>query len=840
MAVSAPQPPPAQTRRTTIGLILRGTQDTYQFAVWSGVADAARQRDVNLVCFSGGTPHRTQEQVNIPRGAEYEHERNAIHALISPDNIDGLVILTGSLSSFVSFDEIEAFCQRFHPLPVVSIALPLPNIPSVLVDNYRGMYDAVAHLIEVHGHRRIAFIRGPEVNLEAEERYRAYREALTHYGLPLDPDLVAPGNFNLDSGIAAARLLLDQRRVDFEAIVAADDITALGAMDLLHLRGVRVPDDVAVVGFNDGEEARFAVPPLTSVRQPIYELGQSATELLLAALAGETAPAQVFKPTRLVVRNSCGCLPSSIVQAASGAVTPATAPFETTFAARREELLAQVKAELARGDADHFSEYGEQLLNAFVADVRGAGPPDLFLHTLDGLLRQLMAAERDVSAFHDLLSALRRCLLPLIDEDALRARAEDLWQQARLIIGETARQLQEFQNFRNMRYVELGMYQLGAMMMSASSIEELTDVLVDQMPWLGVKSCFLSLYDGPGAPAERSKLILAYSGGERLPLNGAGGPFPSRQLIPRDLQLQDRRYDLLVEPLHFRENHFGFIVLEMMQRNYMYRFVSKQLSDALQVTLLLLERRRTEDRLLQQAQELAHSNAELEQFTYIAAHDLQEPMRKIRAFGDRLNAKYGQTLDAQGRDYLERMRNAAARMQTLINDLRIYSRITTKAQPFAPVELGEVARGVLSDLESRIEQVNGRVELGWLPALEADPAQLRHLLQNLIGNALKFHRPGLPPVIKVWGAYLNGSGERRCEVRVEDNGIGFDEKYLNRIFQVFQRLHSRGQYEGTGMGLATCRKIVERHGGSITASSVPGQGATFIVTLPLVPPQAGS
>ena len=260
----------------------------------------------------------------------------------------------------------------------------------------------------------------------------------------------------------------------------------------------------------------------------------------------------------------------------------------------------------------------------------------------------------------------------------------------------------------------------------------------------------------------------------------------------------------------------------------------------------LAERQRAEEALQTYAARLEQSNRALEGFAYIASHDLQEPLRKVQAFGDLLQAKYGTELGDQGRDYLARMQSATKRMQTLINDLLTYSRVTTKAQPFVPVDLAQVVSEVLSDLETRIAQVGGRVEVSGLPTIEADPTQMRQLFQNLIGNALKFHRRDEAPLVRVYAEFLDGQGCRSdgrlsmdgCyQIMVEDNGIGFDERYLDRIFQVFQRLHGRDEYEGTGIGLATCRKIVERHRGHITARSVPGQGATFIVTLPAKQPE---
>jgi PAS domain S-box-containing protein len=245
--------------------------------------------------------------------------------------------------------------------------------------------------------------------------------------------------------------------------------------------------------------------------------------------------------------------------------------------------------------------------------------------------------------------------------------------------------------------------------------------------------------------------------------------------------------------------------------------------------------RQSEEKLRCSAAQLELSNRELQDFAYVASHDLQEPLRKIVVFGERLKEKCGETLPAEPRDFIERMQKAAARMQTLINDLLAFSRVSTRVHPFTPVNLAEIAGEVREDLEARIEQVGGQVQIADLPVIEADSLQMRQLLQNLIGNALKFRRPDEPPVVTVaTRLFRNEAGLAMCELTVADNGIGFEEKYLDRIFNVFQRLHSRNEYEGTGMGLAIVRKIALHHGGSVTARSRPGQGSTFIVTLPAV------
>ncbi|WP_223807446.1 PAS domain S-box protein [Pseudanabaena sp. UWO311] len=249
------------------------------------------------------------------------------------------------------------------------------------------------------------------------------------------------------------------------------------------------------------------------------------------------------------------------------------------------------------------------------------------------------------------------------------------------------------------------------------------------------------------------------------------------------------------------------------------------------------ERRIASQKLSVLTERLEISNRELLDFAYVSSHDLQEPLRKIQAFGDRLKSTCQDSLNEKGLDYLERMLNAASRAQILINDLLDFSRVTTKAQPFQPIKLSEILEGVLSDLEVRIEKSGVILEVDPLPVVEADALQMRQILQNLIGNALKFLREGVTPVVQVRSRVYFEYGEDWCEIRVIDNGIGFEQQYAERIFQIFQRLHGRKTFEGTGIGLAICRKIAERHNGTLIAESEPEQGATFIFTLPIHQPK---
>lgn len=240
---------------------------------------------------------------------------------------------------------------------------------------------------------------------------------------------------------------------------------------------------------------------------------------------------------------------------------------------------------------------------------------------------------------------------------------------------------------------------------------------------------------------------------------------------------------------------------------------------------------------------LNRSNEELEQFAYVASHDLQEPLRKIRAFGERLSGKYKHELGEDGQDYISRMQNAASRMQTLIDDLLAYSKLSRSREEYGKVDLSELVSDVLNDLEITIEHKKAVISIESLPIIVGIKGQMRQLFQNIISNALKFSLPGQSPVISVTCEIVHGKdlkgvskGHRKnkfCKIDIKDSGIGFDEKFKDRIFVIFQRLHGRGDYDGTGIGLAICKKIVENHNGFISAESIPNQGATFTITLPL-------
>jgi signal transduction histidine kinase/CHASE3 domain sensor protein len=266
--------------------------------------------------------------------------------------------------------------------------------------------------------------------------------------------------------------------------------------------------------------------------------------------------------------------------------------------------------------------------------------------------------------------------------------------------------------------------------------------------------------------------------------------------------------------------------------------------DILGIVLDLTEQKVYESQLQQFTADLQRSNQDLEQFAYVASHDLQEPLRKIRAFGDRLVAKYQSILEEQGTDYVARMQSAAARMQVLIEELLSFSRVSRPGFIKENLNVNDIVNEVKDDLETQIRREEATLTVGKLPAVRGERSQIKRLLQNLISNSVKFHKNGTGARVDVSGRIVRGADVQNefnvqlpnlkyARIEVKDDGIGFDEKYLEKIFTIFQRLHGRTEYEGTGIGLAICRRIVANHGGLITARSEENKGSVFIVILPI-------
>jgi CheY-like chemotaxis protein/DNA-binding LacI/PurR family transcriptional regulator len=539
---------PARQRRLTLGVLIESFWDGYQGAIWRGVVDLARERGINVICFNGG-------RLGYTAADRLENQRNVLFDLVSESQVDGLIAVGTALLGTAAPEQLRSFCNRYRPLPIVNVGIALDGVPSVLVDGESGLYDEIKHLIEVHGYRRIGFIRGPQNNKEAEERYGVYTQVLAECGLPLDPDLVAPGNFAESAGVEAVRSWLD-RGVNVQAIVAANDHMAIGALEELQARGLRVPEDVAVAGFDDWGVTVKLIHRMTTVRQPTYALGRSAAEAVLKEIETGEMPEQIVLPTELVVRQSCGCKSAGAALAATGSVEPSRQKLEPFLSKQR----AYIVSELAR--LPGLTEEGAgQLLDSFTLELKGQAS-GLFLQKIDDALGRAIATNSDVTTWQNIISVLRRQLLPALVNDVARlAQADDLWQQGRVAIGEGILRVQAYQEMQLEQQSRL-LRDIDRALITTFDVAGLMDILAIELPKLGIPSSYLALYEEPTAPTSWSKMVLAYHEGGHIPLEADGRRFSSLELVPDNLRPQYRSYSYVAQPLYFQEDQIGFALFE--------------------------------------------------------------------------------------------------------------------------------------------------------------------------------------------------------------------------------------------------------------------------------------
>jgi PAS domain S-box-containing protein len=611
------------TKRFTIGLLTTGDFARFAPDHLLGVIDAAREQDVNVVCFLGEAFHAPQgyydpflpsaevgQALGAPGGAH--GPAGAIFELVDSDTFDGLIIWSSTLSWFASLEEMADFCKGYH-LPVVSVEVPFADFPSVLVDDYGGMYSAVSHLIEAHGYRRIAFLRGFESHYGMHERYRGYAAALADHGLALDPNLVVPAVWS--DGRTELEVLLDERalrpRLDFDAVVGWSGGSVSGIHALFEERGIRVPGDVAVVGFDNPPELGLYLTPYTMVDPQVYHAGRRAVELMLASLRGEDAPERTIVPSRLIVRRSCSCSDRAMI--AAGVERPrvpqAALPARRSTGAAREEVLAAQREKLLTEIIDASGVDRQQavnFLNAFSMSLKDTAL-EIFLSRLESLVRQAVKNGDDPAIWHEALSALRRALYGL-DNIEISPQIEDMWQQARVLIGETARRTQAYQAMRAEQR-SLMVREVESALLNTYDTRELAGVLARSLPHVGIPSAYLSLYEHshpqPWSPSEWSRLIVACEAGGQAAFDAEGRRFRSRQLAPEGTLPRDRQYSFVAEPLYFREHNLGFVLFEIGPREgFIYEALRQGISNALYGDWLLRERQRAEEALRRQAVEL--------------------------------------------------------------------------------------------------------------------------------------------------------------------------------------------------------------------------------------------
>ncbi|MGC4087339.1 MAG: substrate-binding domain-containing protein [Polyangiaceae bacterium] len=819
-----------------IAFLVDGLMSRYQIRLLNGARAAARRHGVQLVGFQGSFLRRTGQENTVFDGS-------FVFDLAGPRAVDGLIPISTVLATTVGLEAVQRLCES-SGLPTVSVG-ELPGVPSVALEPSTKLSELARHLVLDHGRRRIGFIRGNQANPESGERELAVTNALRELGVPVDERRMVQGNFLEASGRSAMRTLLDERglgRDGLDAIIAANDQMATGAALELLRRGVRVPEDIAVVGFDDDDHARSATPPLTTVAQPIELLGARAVELLLDRIQGKAIAPVTRLPAEAVYRRSCGC-------------DWPRRPFGRPAAASSPNVLGVALRDACERQSTRSSPSGgdRRVVDALVNAV--CEPDEARVNTVFAELeRELFsstAAGGDPLRWEDAVISTSGGLAELADSDESARHALLRLQRVRLLVNETASREHRLGRLHAVQQATATRV-LGSALALAKDLKALARVLEGTIGGLGVRYCDVCLFL-PGGEARAVKLIahhlfqgassvdLPYDTGElwrSLPHTRPPGQAPKKSVIfPAANLLNDADgwpldQDLLVYPLVFAEEALGYIVFDAplsLEHAWLHENVAGHVSSAVSA----LGKKQELGRSREAAERASAAKSE---FVAVMSHELRTPLNAILGH---LDLCLRTPLSNEQRKHTARAQAAARSLLEIVNDVLDFLEI--EAEKLDLEQTTFELEAVLSQLRDTCALSASRkgLELVFDVGSEVplhligDPLRLTQVLVNLLGNAIKFSEQG-HVLLRVECVEHEAATGTRLSFEVEDTGIGMKPEQLETLFSAFTQGDSSmsRRYGGTGLGLSICKRLVSLMGGSLTVVSEFGRGSCFGFVLP--------
>jgi DNA-binding LacI/PurR family transcriptional regulator/signal transduction histidine kinase len=834
-------------KKATIGVILGEIGELFQSHVWPGIVEAANERGVGIVFFSGRTPATPVES---------DREIGIVYGLPDPARVDGLVIFASVLCNFLDDAENEAFFSRYSSIPCVTIAREIGDTPTILIENRSGMAALVEHFIKDHGKRRIAFIRGPSRSVEAEDRFAAYRDALDAHGIPYDESLVVLGTFLVESGAEAARILLDERKAHFDAIVAANDGMLIGALSVFRERGISVPEDVIAGGFDDIDEARAFRPPLTTVAQPLHMLGKVSLEVIADILAGKAIERITRVPVRFAPRASCGCTLEdknagrSLMRAATG---------EEAENSRLFEFLPVLSRATPGSDQRVGTQIVEALERILDEEIAGGCRGDQFMDIFADLLGSGLFETAGVPSARETLDALQSRGSSAGPERGILVASR--MRDARILVAEHEGRLSGWRQLANQLSI---IQRFSKSLSTALSTAEIHSVLEDNLKNASVNECYIALSDiefpeaSPiASPPARSRLVFAYRDGRRIAIPEGGIDFDTKLLVPDAVPVDWESGKHIVFPLAFKARSMGHIVFDLPLATgsvFTIEYLHNQISGALKALTTLDDLKAARERLLQ-----TERMASLGELTAGIAHELKNPLNFVNNFAEGIEGLLAEiesvlderktadpgirdALDPRLRDVREAARSIATHgkrangiIRSMLNQARNDAKRmeTVQVNSLVRESVGMASHAARLQYPTLAVRVEERLADGLAP-IRGNPGELVRVITNILSNAYYSIHEKRQALQSFDGRIelstrADGNG---ISIEIRDNGMGMGEAVKGQLFRPF--FTTKPPNEGTGLGLKISREIVvDWHKGRIAVDSKEGDFAAFTVWLPL-------
>ncbi|MBN2533631.1 MAG: substrate-binding domain-containing protein [Spirochaetales bacterium] len=839
-------------KRKKIGLFIDWIESPYHIELISNLEAAAQKLGVNLLTFVGGALHSPQK---------YEALCNGIYDFVEKNTVDGILLAAGSLGHYCSSGDLVQFCKKYHPLPVISISQVLPGIPSIISDNTTGLKSLIQHLIVDHGYKRIGFIKGIEGNQDGEQRYNIYRETLSHYNITFDKAFIAPGDFTLLAGRKAVRLFFKKRKIKPEAIIAANDEMAIGAMEELKDLNMHVPFDIAVAGFDDQPDSATSIPPLSTVKQNIKKQCDIALKVIMEMIDGKNSEPVIVVPTESVIRQSCGCkkttLQSVEIFLPDVMETLPARKQEHWLIHKKEAIFTSLSSEmkplikqltgLAMNDI-------EELLVLFLTDIDN-GTGKSFITGVNKKIVKSTFQPNSGKLWIDIISCLVKGILNYVYKKEQFPVIENLFFEAQFFLKTHMEQIQLHLKTRVDEQIKI-YTGLTEGIAGTVDIESLMKLLARAAPQMDILKCYFSIFAEKNF--SRSKLLLAYDRDMNTAPSMLGIEFPSNKFIPDNKVLEKRAYNLRIHPF-LRDGVFlGITVFEFLPpTDILQHFLRKMFlygilkgiyiyetmkTEAKRLEALVNERtnnlKQAEIRLIEannalkiEKQIAVNANKIKSEFLANMSHEIRTPMNSILGFTELLK-KAENNIEKENK--LNIIRRSGQHLLDLINDILDFSKIEADKIEFCktPFSLESMLTNIqnMFMLEAYNKSLIFTIHLDKsVPVtVEGDERRLQQVIVNMVGNAIKFTHKGS---VEIDCSYRNNT----AFISIHDTGIGIPEEKQEMIFTAFSQADpsTTRVYGGTGLGLTIAKNLIEKMGGQISLQSKPGKGSNFTIQIPL-------